>query len=95
MNDYDLTLNFEMTPENEKVIKELLKTKGLVHYLLDKDGEELDLVEYEDYQKLENTIKEAIDYIKGAYEMAAYTKTASLQEDNIEDLLQILERTDK
>lgn len=40
-------------------------------------------------------IKEAIDYIKGAYEMAIYTKIVSLEEDNIQDLLEILERTDK
>ena len=40
-------------------------------------------------------IKEAIDYIKGAYEMAIYTKTVGLEEDNIQDLLEILERTDK
>ena len=40
-------------------------------------------------------IKEAIDYIKGTYEMAIYTKTLGLEEDNIQDLLEILERTDK
>ena len=40
-------------------------------------------------------IKEAIDYIKGAYEMAIYTKTVGLEEDNIQDLLEILERDDK
>lgn len=40
-------------------------------------------------------IKEAIDYIEDAYEMAIYTKTVGLEEDNIQDLLEILERTDK
>ena len=46
-------------------------------------------------RELEETIKEAVDYIKGTYEMAIYTKTVSLEEDNIQDLLQILERNDK
>ena len=46
-------------------------------------------------QALQTKIKEAIDYIKGAYEMAIYTKTVGLEEDNIQDLLEILERTDK
>lgn len=45
-------------------------------------------------QSLQTKIDEAIDYIKGAYEMAIYTKTVSLEEDNIQDLLEILERTD-
>lgn len=46
-------------------------------------------------RELEETIKEAVDYIKGTYEMAIYTKTVSLEEENIQDLLEILERTDK
>lgn len=46
-------------------------------------------------RELEETIKEAVDYIKGTYEMAIYTKTVGLEEDNIQDLLEILERTDK
>lgn len=46
-------------------------------------------------QSLQTKIDEAIDYIKGAYEIAIYTKTVSLEEENIQDLLEILERTDK
>lgn len=43
----------------------------------------------------EKARKEAIDYINGAYEMSIYTKAVSLEEDNIQDLLEILERVDK
>lgn len=89
MNVFDLSLDFEMTPENEKAIKELLKTKGLVHYAFTKEnGEKYDLVEYEDYQKLEKVIKEAIEFIKDHIFQVGGDK-------DFEYLLKILERTDK
>lgn len=39
---------------------------------------------------LQQRVHNAIEYIKGAYEMALYTKSVSLDEDNIEELLEIL-----
>ena len=46
-------------------------------------------------QKYEEVIDKAIEYINGAYEMAIYTKSISLDEENIEDLLEILKEVKK
>lgn len=45
-------------------------------------------------QKYKEVIDKAIEYIKGAYEMALYTKSVSLEEENIEELLDILKGSD-
>lgn len=61
----EFSFNFEMSEENKKVIEELLKQKGIKHYVLEtKDKEKLDLVEYKDYEMLEKEKKEIIDYLK-------------------------------
>lgn len=44
----------------------------------------------EQNQKYKEIIDKAIEYINGAYEMATYTKSVSLDAENIEDLLDIL-----
>lgn len=44
----------------------------------------------EENKKYKEVIEKVIDYINGAYEMATYTKTVGLEEENIEDLLDIL-----
>ena len=41
-------------------------------------------------QKYKEIIDKAIEYINGAYEMAIYTKSVGLEEENIEELLSIL-----
>lgn len=41
-------------------------------------------------KELRKVINETIKYINGAYEMATYTKSVSLDQENIEDLLNIL-----
>ena len=45
-------------------------------------------------QKYKEVIDKAIEYINGAYEMAIYTKSVSLEEENIEDLLSILKEAE-
>ena len=45
-------------------------------------------------QKYKEVIDKAIEYINGAYEMAIYTKSVSLEEENIEDLLSILKEVE-
>lgn len=45
-------------------------------------------------QKYKEVIEKVIDYINGAYEMATYTKTVGLEEENIEDLLDILKEVE-
>lgn len=45
-------------------------------------------------QKYKEVIDKAIEYINGAYEMAIYTKSVSLGEENIEDLLSILKEVE-
>ena len=62
---------------------------------LKKDNETLQNSLQTQCQSLQTKIDEAIDYIEGAYEMAIYTKTVSLEEDNIQDLLEILEKAKK
>lgn len=61
----EFSFDFEMTEENKKVIEELLKQKGIKHYVLEtKDKEKLDLVEYKEYKNLEKQKQELIDYLK-------------------------------
>lgn len=61
----EFSFDFKMTEENKKVIENLLKQKGLKHYVLEaKDKEKLDLVEYKDYQELE----EELDKYKSLYQ---------------------------
>lgn len=45
-------------------------------------------------QKYKEVIDKAIEYINGAYEMAIYTKSVSLEEENIEELLSILKEVE-
>lgn len=61
----EFSFDFEMTEEDKKVIEELLKQKGIKHYVLEtKDKEKLDLVEYKEYKNLEKEKQELIDYLK-------------------------------
>lgn len=61
----EFSFDFKMTEENKKVIEEILKQKGVKHYVLEtKDKEKLDLVEYKDYKELEKEKQELIDYLK-------------------------------
>lgn len=65
----ELEVSFAITEEEKERIKKiLLGNGGLRHYLLKlTDGTELDVVEYEDYQKLESKIDEAIEILKYKY----------------------------
>lgn len=45
-------------------------------------------------QEYKEVIDKAIKYINGAYEMAIYTKSVRLEEENIEDLLDILKEVE-
>ena len=51
--------------------------------------DELSILQQES-KELRKVINETIKYINGAYEMATYTKSVSLDQENIEDLLNIL-----
>ena len=47
-----------MTEENKKAIEEILKQKGVKHYVLEtKDKDKIDLVEYKDYKELEQELQ--------------------------------------
>lgn len=56
----EISLDIKMTKEEMDKIKDILgNTKSLRHYGVElKTGEYLDLVEYKDYQQLENNWKE-------------------------------------
>ena len=58
--------------------------------VVEKTYEELSQ-ENKKYKEVFNKIKE---YINGAYEMATYTKSVSLDEENIEDILDILKEVE-
>ena len=62
----DCELSFKMSDEEIERIKEILtKDKGLKHYLLKlSDNQKLDVVEYKEYEKLQQRIDKAIKYIK-------------------------------
>lgn len=59
----------------------------LVNYELDYNQWK-QLLQY--IEDLQQRIDKAIEYINGAYEMACYTQSVSLEQENIEDLLEIL-----
>ena len=54
----EFSFDFKMTEENKKAIEEILKQKGLKHYVLEdkKTKEKLDLLEYKDYKELEKEL---------------------------------------
>ena len=51
---------------------------------------------YNDLLKENTNLKQALseirEYVKGSYEMATYTKSVSLDKENIEDILQIIDK---
>lgn len=67
----EFNFDFEMTKENKKMIEELLKQKGVKHYVLEtKDKEKLNLVEYKDYEELEKEnqkLKEKLQSISNEF----------------------------
>lgn len=72
--------------------------QGSDHYFVPKDvfNELFDEMSNwkQDTNKYKEVIDKAIEYIKGAYEMALYTKSISLEEENIEELLDILKEVE-
>lgn len=81
-NGLDYLLHLEnKIYEFEHPEEQLLKAEGLLL-------EYYDLIcERDTYKK---RIEKAINYINGVYEMAVYTKSKVLDEENIEDLLDII-----
>lgn len=60
----EFSFDFEMT-EEKKAIEELLKQKGIRHYVLEtKDKEKFDLVEYKDYKILEKENQQLKEQLK-------------------------------
>ena len=78
----------EFTNKDQRIIHEYIKS-------LQKDNqqlkEELNTCMIE-RNKFLDIIEKAIEYTTGTYEMALYTKSISLCEDNVENLLEILNR---
>lgn len=72
--------------------------QGSDHYVIPKDVFDELFTEMENWKEETRQYKEvidkAIDYINGTYEMAVYTKSISLYEENIEDLLDILKEVE-
>lgn len=49
----------------------------------------------EQLQQRDSVIEEAIKYLEGSYEMAVYTKSVTLEKENVDDLLDILNKYKK
>lgn len=79
----------EILEENQELKKQLkIKHDGFMESV----EESCELAE--ENQKYKEVIDKAIEYINGAYEMAIYTKSVGLEEENIEDLLNILKEVE-
>ena len=72
----EFELNFKMSDEEMERIREILaKDKGLRHYLLKlSDNQELDVVEYKEYENLQQRVDKAI------------VKLASISSDDLKDI---------
>lgn len=90
LKTYDEWLKYYENATKEDIIYDLTKD---VEYFADavKDIKNLQ----QELTKYKERCEKAIKYIKGAYEMACYSKSVSLEEENIEDLLEILEDKEK
>ena len=66
--DNNMELSFKMSDEEIEKIKKILCTGGIRHYLLKiVDDEEIDVVEYKEYQKLEKeteNLQKQLDYLR-------------------------------
>ena len=75
-----------------KKIKEINATVPNEYFFLEYNKCVCDILE--ENQKYREVIDKATEYINGAYEMATYTKSVVLDEENIEDLLDILKEVE-
>lgn len=80
----EFSFDFEMTEENKKVIENLLKQKGVKHYVLEdkKTKEKLDLVEYKNYQELEK-------------ELNKYKSLYQNEKDHTDTLIRIIKKIEE
>ena len=69
---------YALITENEQQEKDIVKYKSLYEN------------EKEHTDTLKRIIKEVKKYLEGAYEMATYTNSVCLDEENIEDILDLL-----
>lgn len=82
---YDLELKYQ---EVYKRTKDYTRNDFVIE-LIKKDDENQQLKEQ--LEASEKARKEATDYIKGAGEMATYTKSIALYEEELKELLEILD----
>lgn len=85
----DLEVSFTMTEEEkERIQKILLGAGGVRHYLLKlTDGTELDVVDYNEYKKLESKLDELIDILKNKYSDTMLGKYGSKLKYTLLDIL--------
>lgn len=54
-----ISIDFKMTDENKKILDELTKPVGIRHFLIETEfGDKFDVVEYPEYQKLQQENQE-------------------------------------
>lgn len=85
----NLEVSFTMTEEEkERIQKILLGAGGVRHYLLKlTDGTELDVVDYNEYKKLESKLDELIDILKNKYSDTMLGKYGSKLKYTLLDIL--------
>ncbi len=94
-------MSAKMNDNNMIVLTEIRNDYSLKKYG-NLTSEQIALLKYDDLcvdlikenKKYKEVIEKAIEYINGAYEMAIYTKSVSLDQENIEDLLAILKEVE-
>ena len=69
-----------------------LNLNGNFYYGLDYEITDFMRKLEEENTNLKQALYEIREYVKGAYEMATYTKSVSLDKENIEDILQIIDK---
>lgn len=84
-----ISIDFKMTDENKKILDELTKPVRIRHFLIETEfGDKFDVVEYPEYQKLQqenqqlkSKLKEVIDYIN----TTKYSDIVGLNSSSIKD----------
>lgn len=75
--------NKQLQQENQQLKDQLQQQEEVIQKAIEK------------LQQCEKVIEEAIKYLDGSYEMSIYTKSVTLEKENVDDLLDILNKYKK
>ena len=90
----EFNFDFEMTKENKKVIEKILKQKGIKHYVIEtKNKEKIDLVEYKNYQELQQENEQLKEQLQQKEDIINKTKNW-IDNHDVDDSWELLEILD-